>query len=85
MMLRLPLIGLGLALLAQPALADRPPTLEELARIETVLRVQGFQIWDEIELDDDGWEVDDALAPDGRRYDLKLDPVTLAILSSKAD
>ncbi len=85
MKLRMSLIGLVFALSAQPALADRPPTIEELAHIETALRAHGFQAWDEIELDDDGWEIDDAVAADGRRYDLKLDPVTLAILESEVD
>ena len=64
-----------LAAPAMPALADdRPPTAEERAKIEEVLRAEGFTAWEEIEFDDDGhWEVDDAVAADGREYDLKLD------------
>jgi hypothetical protein len=71
------------ALLAASALAlapiaaaadDRPPTPEERAQIEEVLRAEGFTSWEEIEWDDDGyWEVDDAVAADGQEYDLKLD------------
>ena len=37
-----------------------------------MLRVEGFTRWDDIELDDGVWEVDDAIGADGREYDLKL-------------
>jgi hypothetical protein len=64
------------------ALADRPPTPQERSRIETMLRQEGFTRWGRIELDDeiDLWEVDDAYASDGQKYDLRLDPETLAII-----
>jgi hypothetical protein len=64
------------------ALADRAPTPQERSRIETILRNEGFTHWGRIELDDEigVWEVDDAYASDGRSYDLKLDPDTLAII-----
>ena len=73
--------------LAAPALADRDPTPEERARIEAALRAEGFTRWDDIELEDDGsvWEVDDAVGADGREYDLKLNPDTLAIVSRTPD
>ena len=59
---------------ASYALADdRAPTDEERAQIEQVLRGEGLTRWDDIELDDDMWEVDDAVGSDGREYDLKLD------------
>jgi hypothetical protein len=59
---------------AQGWAEDRPPTAEERSQIEEVLRAEGFMRWDDIEWDDDGyWEVDDAVASDGREYDLKLD------------
>jgi len=47
-----------------------------------MLRNEGFTRWGRIELDDDDdlWEVDDAHAPDGRTYDLKLHPDTFAII-----
>lgn len=51
---------------------DRAPTPEEQAQIEQALRAQGFTRWDEIELDDGVWEVDDAIGADGKEYDLKL-------------
>jgi hypothetical protein len=78
--------GLAAALFAAPALADdRPPTPEERARIEGVLATEGFTSWDEIEWDDDGhWEVDDAVGPDGRQYDLKLD-ASFVIISRDPD
>jgi Peptidase propeptide and YPEB domain len=65
------------------ALADRPPSPEERSRIETMLRNEGFTRWGEIELDDgdDVWEVEDAYASDGHRYDLMLHPDTLAIIA----
>ena len=64
------------------ALADRAPSPEERSRIKTMLRNAGFSNWGKIELneDDDVWEVDDAYGSDGRKYDLKLDPDTLAII-----
>jgi len=79
---RLPIVTLAAVCMAtarSPALADREPTPEERARIEQVLRAEGFTAWDDIELDDDVWEVDDARDADGREYDLKLDPTTFRI------
>ncbi len=73
----LSLVALSSAVLLVPvtsALADRDPTPEERTRIEAVLRAEGFTAWDDIEFEDDGhWEVDDAVGPDGREYDLHLD------------
>ena len=42
------------------ALADRDPTEEERAAIETLLRAHGFESWEKIEVEDDGlaWEAD---------------------------
>jgi len=61
-------------LLTAPALADRPPTLEEREAIQSSLIAEGFISWKEIEWDNDGcWEVDDALTTEGQEYDLKLD------------
>lgn len=68
-----------------PALADRMPTADELFRIEAVLKKEGFVRWDDIELDDGVWEVDDAVTRDGIRYDLELDPKTLAIIRRERD
>jgi len=70
---------------ASAVLADRPPNAEERSRIENVLRTQGFTRWDNIELDDELWEIDDAVAADGRKYDLKLNPSTLEIVERKLD
>ena len=80
------LLGLVLAagvLLPGQVFADRPPSPEERSRIETMLRNQGFTRWGKIELDDDDdvWEIDDAYASDGRRYDLRLHPDTLEIIT----
>jgi hypothetical protein len=70
---------------ASPALADREPNADERARIETVLRSEGFQRWEEIELEGDRWEVDDAVAADGKEYDLTLGPRTFAIIGREPD
>jgi len=67
----------GAALLTLPAFSamadDREPTTEERTRIEAALRDGGYTSWEEIELDDGRWEVDDARHTDGHEYDLKLD------------
>lgn len=68
-----------------PALADRPPTAEERARIEAAVRAAGFKSWEEIEFDDGVWEVDDAIDADGKEWDLKLDPTTYAIIKRSRD
>ena len=61
------------ALAADLARTDRPPTAKERARIESVLRAAGYKRWGKIEFDDDGvWEVDDAVAADGRKYEVEL-------------
>jgi hypothetical protein len=84
-------IVLGLVLVAGTlspgqVVADRAPTPEERSSIETVLRNEGFTRWGKIELDDeDVWEVDNAHASDGRRYDLWLHPDTLAIIGREPD
>jgi uncharacterized membrane protein YkoI len=69
------------------AKADRAPTTAERAKIESVLREAGFTRWGEIELDesDQKWEVDDAYARDGKRYELDLDAKTLKIIKQDPD
>jgi peptidase YpeB-like protein len=68
---------------SRQALAERAPNPEERSRIETMLRNEGFTRWGKIGLDDedDAWEIDDARAPDGHRYDLRLHPDTLEIIT----
>ncbi len=80
-------LALPLILLASPAFADRDPTPEERTAIEAKLRAEGFTKWEDIELEDDGsvWEVDDAVGPDGREYDLELRAGTLEILKRDPD
>jgi len=81
------LLGLLLATsFVSPALADRDPTDQERASIETALRSEGFSDWGPIELDDEAWEVEGAVATDsGEGYDLKLDPTTLRIIEQTED
>ncbi|MEJ8574957.1 PepSY domain-containing protein [Microbaculum marinum] len=71
---------IGATLLAAPAArADRAPTAEEAARIEAVLRENGYTAWGEVEFDDGVFEVDDVIATDGKEYDLKLDESFLIV------
>ncbi|WP_407524988.1 PepSY domain-containing protein [Methylobacterium oryzisoli] len=67
------------------ALADQPLPADQLAKVEALLRQEGFSKWKEIELDDGMIEVDDAVDANGKQFDLKLDPTTLAIKTRKAD
>ncbi|WP_374405603.1 PepSY domain-containing protein [Pelagerythrobacter sp.] len=86
-LLAIPGAALMLAV-AAPALAnDRPPTETERAALTEALKAAGFVSWEEIELDDDGpyWDVDDARTADGKRYDLKLAPETLKIISRELE
>jgi hypothetical protein len=64
-------------------LAERAPHPGERSRIETMLRNEGYTHWGKIEFDDNDevWEVDNAYASDGHRYDLRLDPDTLRIMT----
>jgi uncharacterized membrane protein YkoI len=64
---------------------DRKPSPEEQARIEQVLRGEGFTRWDDIELDDNVWDVDDARTADGREFDLELDPNSFQIVRRSED
>ncbi len=68
-------------------LADRPPSPEERSSIEAMLRNEGFTRWGKIGLedDDDLWEIDDAYASDGRKYDLQLERDTLEIVAREPD
>lgn len=69
------------------ARADDDPSPQERARIEAALRQMGFTSWEDIEREDDGrvWEIDDARAPDGHKYDLKLSAGDLREVSRKRD
>ena len=81
-------LGIGFAVAAigvGPAWADRDPTAQEEARIEEALISQGFKNWDDIELDDDAWEVEGAQAQNGEWYDLRLDITTLQVIEQEED
>lgn len=74
------------ASLASPAALElRDPNSRERARVEQVLRQAGFVRWDDIELDDGLWEVDDARARNGGEYDLKIDPRSMRIVRRDGD
>ncbi|WP_342162632.1 PepSY domain-containing protein [Methylobacterium sp. SD21] len=80
------LAALAFALtLAPAAYADTPLPADQKAKVEAMLRQEGFTKWSEIELDDGLIEVDDAIDSAGKKVDLKLDPNTLAIVKRKDD
>ena len=81
---RLAALAVGLTL-APAAFADTPLPPEQQAKVEAMLRQEGFTQWKEIELDDGMIEVDDAIDSVGKKVDLKLDPNTLAIVKRKND
>lgn len=74
----------GAAVVAKAA--DRAPTAEEKSAVEGVLKTAGFKSWKKIELDDDGrWEVDDAIAADGKQYDVDIDAKTMKIVHQELE
>ena len=74
-----------LLLSAPAAHAGRDPTPEERARVETVLWGMGFARWDDIELEDGVWEIDDARSVDGKKYELRLHPETSEVIEREED
>ena len=77
-------LALGLALTGG-ARADEKLPPDQQAKVEAMLKQEGFTKWKEIELDDGMIEVDDAIDANGKQFDLKLDPKTLAIVKRKAE
>ena len=64
---------LVLGLTVSTALADRPATAEERAKINAVLAAFGCVATDiEFDEDDNRYEVDDAQCSDGESYDMEL-------------
>jgi hypothetical protein len=53
--------------------------------VAIALAEQGFVEWDDIEWKKGVWRIDDARRVDGREYDLRLDPATLAVIWSDRD
>lgn len=71
------------ALVAGPALADRPVTDQERAKVVEALKAQGCS-GGKIEFDDNKFEVDDAVCADGKKYDIDFDQA-FALLKKKLD
>ncbi|MDR2207901.1 MAG: PepSY domain-containing protein [Azoarcus sp.] len=66
------------------ALADRPPpNAKQLSEIVRSLELQGFEPIIEIEFDDGQWEV--KAYKEGRKRQVKIDPVTGTTKSDRAD
>ena len=82
-----PLLALVLAagLAGSVQAKDTPLPPDQLAKVEALLKQEGFTKWKEIEMDDGEIEVDDAIDASGKQFDLKLDPKTLAITKRKAE
>jgi hypothetical protein len=87
MRIRFATAGLALALLTAPVLApdaaaaDRRPNEAEAGRISEVLRAQGYRDWRGVEMDDGIWDVDDAVAADGTRRDVRVTPDDYKIIA----
>ena len=57
-----------------PALADRPVTEDERAKLVAAIQAEGCSGGKfEMDEDDQQFEVDDAVCADGKKYDLKFD------------
>jgi hypothetical protein len=81
-----PLLALALvAGFGAAARADEKLPPDQQAKVEAMLKQEGFTKWKEIELDDGMIEVDDAVDASGKQFDLKLDPKTMAIVKRKAE
>lgn len=80
-------LGLATAFATVPARADddRPVTPQERVQIENSLRQAGFVRWGDVEFDDGRFEVDDAIASDGGKYDLELSSVDFSIIKRERD
>jgi hypothetical protein len=59
---------------------DRDASAEEATRIGQALREAGFERHGRIRLEDGLWDVDNAVAADGSRFDLTLEPDSFRIL-----
>jgi hypothetical protein len=66
------------------AFADRAPSADETAMISDILLSEGYTSWGKIELDDNQWEVENAIDQDGNRRDIVLDS-QFYVLSSDED
>jgi len=86
MRLAQPLLVLALvAGFTAAAHADQKLPPDQQAKVEAMLKQEGFTKWKEIELDDGMIEVDDAVDANGKQFDLKLDPKSLAIVKREAE
>lgn len=74
-----------LALSAGYAMADRMPTPDERTAVENALKSAGYTSWGKIEMDDGHWDVDAAIGPDGKPYDVDLAPGDLKIIKAEID
>ncbi|WP_336490279.1 PepSY domain-containing protein [Methylobacterium nigriterrae] len=81
-------IALALALplaVCASAMADQKLAPDQQTKVEEVLKKEGFTKWKKIEMEHGMIEVDDAIDANGKEFDLKLDPNSLAIVKREAD
>lgn len=71
--------------LAAGAMADQKLAPDQQTKVEAMLKQEGFTKWKKIEMEDGMIEVDDAIDANGKEFDLKLDPNSLAIVKREAD
>ena len=77
-------VGLVLvALTSTTALAGRPVTDQERAKLEEAVKAQGCS-GGKLEFDDEKFEVDDATCSDGKKYDIDFDQA-FKLIKKKAD
>ena len=65
-------------------LAGKPASLEEITKVVDALRAAGCTALRELEVDEDGYEVDGATCNDGKSYDMKLDR-NFTVVSKRKD
>ncbi|MEM7668920.1 MAG: PepSY domain-containing protein [Pseudomonadota bacterium] len=76
---------LAVALGVTPALADQEPTQAEIDRINAMLtEMQCEMDDDDIEKEDDGFELDDVICADGTQYDIDLN-AAFEVLEKRAE
>jgi hypothetical protein len=64
---------------------DHGASAHEWKRLVARLHCRGFVKWEEAELDDGHWEIDDAIDKHGRQYDLKWERHSLRVIKSKRE
>ena len=65
-------------------MSGKPASLEEITKVVEALRAAGCTALLELEVEQDGYEVDGATCNDGKSYDMKLDR-NFTVVSKRKD